>query len=88
MLRELLTIPRRVAILLVRAYQRFISPLFPPSCRYIPSCSEYAVEALNKYGFFKGLVLAAYRILRCNPWGGHGYDPPRWFDEPKSERHT
>ena len=62
-------------IMFVRLYQRFISPLTPPSCRYTPTCSQYAVEALRKYGPFKGLWLAVKRLLRCHPWGGSGYDP-------------
>jgi putative membrane protein insertion efficiency factor len=57
-------------------YRRFISPLFPPTCRFEPSCSEYAVLALRKYGLVKGLAKAVWRVLRCNPWGGSGYDPP------------
>jgi putative membrane protein insertion efficiency factor len=66
---------RRLLILLVKAYQALISPHLPPSCRYSPSCSHYAVEALGKYGALKGTWLAAKRILRCHPWGGHGHDP-------------
>lgn len=62
-------------VLLVRFYQYCISPFIPKSCRYEPSCSVYAVEALRKYGPLKGTLLAARRIVRCNPWGGHGYDP-------------
>ena len=62
-------------VLPIRLYQRFISPLFPPRCRYIPSRSQYAIEALKKHGPLKGLWLALYRILRCNPFGGFGYDP-------------
>ena len=62
-------------ILPIRFYQRFISPLTPATCRFTPSCSHYAVEAIRKHGPFKGLVLALWRILRCNPWGGSGYDP-------------
>ncbi|MBO7470916.1 MAG: membrane protein insertion efficiency factor YidD [Bacteroidaceae bacterium] len=62
-------------IMFVRIYQRFISPLTPPSCRFTPTCSQYAVEALQKYGPFKGLWLAVKRLLRCHPWGGSGYDP-------------
>ncbi|MBP5630244.1 MAG: membrane protein insertion efficiency factor YidD [Bacteroidaceae bacterium] len=62
-------------IMFVRLYQRFISPLTPPSCRFTPTCSQYAVEALQKYGPFKGLWLAVKRLLRCHPWGGSGYDP-------------
>ena len=65
----------RLLILLIRFYQKFISPLTPPACRYTPTCSQYAIEALQKHGPFKGLWLAIRRILRCHPWGGHGYDP-------------
>ena len=64
-----------VLIIPVRLYQKFISPLTPPSCRFTPTCSQYAVEALRKYGPAKGLWLALRRILRCHPWGGSGYDP-------------
>jgi len=60
---------------LVRVYQYAISPLKPPSCRYVPTCSQYAVEALQKYGPFKGGWLALKRFLSCHPWGGSGYDP-------------
>ena len=59
----------------IRFYQVAISPHFPAACRYTPTCSQYAIEALRKYGLLKGLWLAARRILRCHPWGGHGYDP-------------
>lgn len=62
-------------ILLVRFYQKCISPLKPPSCRFTPTCSEYAIEALRKHGPVKGSWLALRRILRCHPWGGSGYDP-------------
>ena len=62
-------------ILFVRIYQRFISPLTPPSCRFTPTCSQDAIEALRKYGPLKGLWLAVKRLLRCHPWGGSGYDP-------------
>lgn len=56
-------------------YRYAISPLKPPSCRYTPTCSQYAVEALQKHGPFKGLYLTVKRILSCHPWGGSGYDP-------------
>lgn len=56
-------------------YQRCISPFTPPSCRFTPTCSEYARQALKKHGPIKGLALAIWRILRCNPCGGSGYDP-------------
>lgn len=62
-------------ILLVRLYQLGISPLKPPSCRFTPTCSQYAIEALRKHGPVKGLYLTVRRLLRCHPWGGSGYDP-------------
>lgn len=65
----------RLLILPIRFYQRYISPMLPPACRFTPTCSQYAVEALQKYGPLKGLYLAVKRILRCYPWGGSGYDP-------------
>ena len=65
----------RVLILLVRGWQIGPSVILPPSCRYQPSCSAYAIEALRRYGALRGGWLAFRRILRCHPWGGHGYDP-------------
>jgi len=62
-------------LLLIRFYQYFISPLLGASCRYTPTCSQYGVEAITKYGPFKGGWLTLKRIGRCNPWGGHGPDP-------------
>ena len=62
-------------LLPVYFYRGYISPMTPPSCRFVPTCSEYAIEAIKKYGPFKGLYLAVRRILRCHPWGGSGYDP-------------
>lgn len=59
----------------IRFYRSAISPLTPPSCRFTPTCSQYAIEAISKYGPFKGLYLAVRRLLRCHPWGGSGYDP-------------
>ena len=64
-----------IPLLLIRFYQKCISPLTPPSCRFTPTCSQYAKEALEKYGIFKGGWLGIKRILRCHPWGGSGYDP-------------
>ncbi len=64
-----------ILILPIRFYQIAISPLLGPSCRFTPTCSEYARQALVKHGPIKGLYLAIWRILRCNPWGGSGYDP-------------
>ena len=59
----------------IRFYRKFISPLTRPSCRFTPTCSEYAIEAITKHGPFKGTWLAIKRVLRCHPWGGSGYDP-------------
>ena len=64
-----------VLILPVRFYQRFISPLLGNRCRFAPSCSQYAMEALRVHGVFRGTALAVWRILRCNPFGRSGYDP-------------
>ncbi len=60
---------------LIRAYHYLISPILPASCRYLPSCSRYAGEALLRHGILRGGLLAITRILRCHPWGGDGYDP-------------
>lgn len=60
---------------LIRAYQLVLSPLLPASCRYTPTCSQYGLEAIKKHGPFKGGYLTFKRIMRCNPWGGHGHDP-------------
>lgn len=65
---------KHIARLLVRGYQKFISPLFPPRCKYYPTCSHYALDALEKHGFIKGSILAVWRILRCNPWSRGGVD--------------
>ena len=62
-------------ISIIKIYQRFISPLFPSSCKFSPTCSRYGIEAINKYGAFKGLALTIKRILRCNPFSKGGYDP-------------
>ena len=66
---------KRVLIALVKFYRKYISPLRPPCCRYYPTCSQYALEALEKYGALKGGWLALRRILRCNPFHKGGYDP-------------
>ena len=60
---------------LVRGYQLLVSPLLPPSCRYLPSCSDYAIDALARHGALRGGALALQRLGRCHPWGGSGYDP-------------
>lgn len=62
-------------IIPIKIYQIIISPLLGPSCRFTPTCSQYAVEAIQKYGPFKGSWLSFKRILKCHPWGGSGYDP-------------
>ncbi|MFT5833755.1 MAG: putative membrane protein insertion efficiency factor [Cognaticolwellia sp.] len=64
-----------IFLAIIKIYQLFISPLLPPSCRYTPTCSRYTVEAIKKYGPFKGGWLGLRRIMRCHPWGGHGHDP-------------
>jgi putative membrane protein insertion efficiency factor len=64
-----------VLVFLIRVYQRLISPLLPPSCRFTPTCSEYAVEAIKKRGAFRGSYMAARRLLRCHPFHPGGYDP-------------
>lgn len=66
---------KRVLIFLVRVYQKCISPLFPPKCRYYPTCSEYFIQAVQKYGAIKGTWLGIKRISRCHPWSKGGYDP-------------
>ena len=65
----------KILLALIWFYRNAVSPLIPPRCRYTPTCSQYAVEAVKKYGAVKGGWLALKRILRCHPWGGHGHDP-------------
>jgi len=67
--------PRRVVMVPIRGYQKFISPALPPSCRFTPSCSQYALEAVAKYGAVRGTWLAARRLVRCHPFNPGGYDP-------------
>ena len=62
-------------IALIKLYQWIVSPMLGPKCRFTPTCSQYAIEALKKHGVFKGLWLTIKRLGRCHPWGGHGYDP-------------
>ena len=59
-------------------YKNLISPLLPPACRFVPTCSQYGVQAIKEYGSCKGVVLTSWRLLRCSPFGGKGYDPPKW----------
>lgn len=81
LLRRIAVLPRLLLEALVRIYQYVLSPHIPSSCRYTPTCSEYAVQALRQYGAVRGSILTAHRLLRCHPWGGHGFDPPRWYGE-------
>lgn len=67
---------KRAALALVRLYRRALSPAIPPRCRYLPSCSAYAEEAIARDGVLRGGAKAVGRLLRCHPLGGHGYDPP------------
>lgn len=66
---------RGIVIWTIRVYKRFISPLFPPSCKFSPTCSQYAIEAIERYGMLKGCFLGAWRLLRCNPFSRGGFDP-------------
>lgn len=65
----------KLFIIIIKVYQYVVSPYFPASCRYTPTCSAYGIEALKKHGPFKGGWITIKRILSCNPWGGSGYDP-------------
>ena len=73
---------------LVRVYQWVISPLFPGTCRYLPTCSHYAVEAISKHGPVRGLSLSVGRLARCHPWGGSGFDPVPEISKSKTLSHT
>jgi uncharacterized protein len=66
---------RWLVVLPIRIYQRLLSPLLGQRCRYYPSCSEYAAQAIRRFGILRGLVLAGWRLLRCNPWSNGGFDP-------------
>ncbi|MGA8551307.1 MAG: membrane protein insertion efficiency factor YidD [Stellaceae bacterium] len=74
----------------VRAYQLLVSPLLPPSCRFLPSCSDYAIEAFERHGALRGSGLALRRLAHCHPWGGSGYDPvpPLPGGKPSDRRHA
>ena len=76
---------RRLAVLPIVGYRRFVSPVIPNRCKYHPSCSAYALQAVEEFGILRGLVLASWRILRCNPWSHGGHDPveaQRLFSRP------
>jgi uncharacterized protein len=75
---------KTVALWILQTYKRWISPLLPPSCRYVPTCSEYATEAVERYGVLRGGLLAAWRLLRCHPFVIGGYDP---VSDPLHHRH-
>ena len=82
-----MTIVQRVVTAPIVVYRRFISPAIPNRCRYHPSCSAYALQAVEEFGILRGLVLAAWRLLRCNPWSHGGHDPvdaQRLFSRPAS----
>lgn len=72
---KIVQIPAKLLILLIRIYQVTLSPFIGRQCRYVPTCSNYGIEAIKKYGAIKGGWLTFKRILSCNPWGGSGYDP-------------
>ncbi|WP_103098618.1 membrane protein insertion efficiency factor YidD [Novosphingobium guangzhouense] len=71
----LVSLPGLAIIGVARLWQLGPSAIMPPTCRYSPSCSQYAIEAVRRHGAIKGGLLALWRLLRCNPWGGHGHDP-------------
>jgi putative membrane protein insertion efficiency factor len=72
----------------IRLYQRTFSRVLPPSCRFVPSCSEYGHEAIERYGIARGGAMAVWRVMRCNPWGGHGYDPVPDRHRTKEQGHS
>ena len=78
MVRGIVRAPARLLLLLLKGYQRFISPMTPPTCKFYPSCSQYAVIAVQRHGAIRGTGLAVWRVLRCNPWNLGGVDdvPP------------
>ncbi len=83
-------LPRRLVVGLLRLYQQVVSPLYGPTCRFYPSCSQYALVAVERHGVVRGAGLAAWRLLRCNPWNPGGIDdvpPVRGQDEGRSPRH-
>ena len=70
-----MTVLRRIVVLPIRAYQLLLSPMGGERCKYYPSCSEYAAQSIQRFGILRGLVLAGWRLLRCNPWSRGGFDP-------------
>ena len=73
-----------IILTLLKAYRNILSPMLGPKCRFTPTCSAYAIEAIETHGTWHGCILAVKRILRCHPWGGHGYDPVP-IKEPKTK---
>jgi uncharacterized protein len=80
--------PKFVALQLLRAYKWAISPLFPPACRYVPTCSEYAAESVERFGVVRGGLMALIRLLRCHPFARGGYDPVKHLDHGCVESRT
>jgi putative membrane protein insertion efficiency factor len=72
MINKIITHP---IIVIIKFYQFFISPILGQNCRYLPTCSEYSIQSIKKFGIFKGAFLSLKRISKCHPWGNHGYDP-------------
>jgi uncharacterized protein len=68
---------KSMVIAALHGYKRWISPMLPNACRYVPTCSEYAIHAVERHGVLRGVAMGAWRVLRCNPLGGYGYDPVR-----------
>lgn len=66
---------RKLLVYLIKLYQRFVSPCFPPTCRFYPTCSTYAIQAINQYGAIRGVLIAVKRIIKCHPFHPGGYDP-------------
>ena len=79
---------KSVVVTLLRVYKWAISPMFPPACRYVPTCSEYALEAVERYGALRGIVMAAMRVCRCHPFVRGGHDPVVKFSSPGDLRNT
>ena len=80
---------KKIFTLPIRAYKKFISPILPNACRFTPTCSEYAVQAIERFGVVRGSMLASYRIMRCNPFSKGGYDPvPEKFTFKRQEKNT
>ncbi len=79
---------KRLLLGFIRFYRKYISPLTPATCKYIPTCSQYGLEAIERFGAFKGGLLTLWRVLRCNPWSKGGYDPvpERWPPWNRSEK--